>query len=144
MLHSKLRYILFMLCLGLLFPLIDQLIYASPLIQNSSVGNVETSVTKIVLNGNSLTTAEVVGIAKQKTQVVIADEALARVQRLLEMLLMAAKDGQKIYGLTVGVGENKDQEILGPSGGFTPKLIEGQNVLIGIFFTPIAPGLVLR
>lgn len=77
----------------------------------------------ITLNGNDLTPQEVVLVAKNGAKVEISDTALTRVKQAHELLLLGAKNGQKIYGLTVGVGLNKDQSMIDPSGNLSEEVI---------------------
>ena len=77
----------------------------------------------IVLTGQNLTTADVVQVAKHGARVSITNEALARIQKSHDILLLAAKSGHQIYGLTAGVGLNKDQAFVDPSGGLSEEVI---------------------
>ena len=43
------------------------------------------------------------------------------------MLLNAAKDGQKIYGLTVGVGLNKDKKFVDAKGNLDAEVIKAST-----------------
>lgn len=63
----------------------------------------------LVLDGRSLLPAVVAEIALEPVTVSIADEARQRVRDAKAVLLAAAANGQQIYGLTTGVGANKDQ-----------------------------------
>ncbi|MCL2926843.1 MAG: aromatic amino acid lyase [Trichodesmium sp. MAG_R01] len=62
-------------------------------------------------------------MAKNKATVVISDAALERVQRAQKLLLIAAENGQAIYGLTQGVGLNKDQKLVDASGKLSEEVI---------------------
>lgn len=77
----------------------------------------------ITLDGNNLTPAQVVQVARGGARVSISSTALERVQRSNDVLLLAAREGQKIYGLTAGVGLNKDQAFVDPSGGLSEEVI---------------------
>lgn len=81
----------------------------------------------IVLNGNHLSAEEVVQVASGKVKVRLDKKAMARVKRSQEALLQAATEGQKIYGLTVGVGENKDVKVLDTSGGLTEEVLKASE-----------------
>ena len=78
---------------------------------------------KIILDGHKLTPKEVVQIGKNKAKVSIPKSALKRVDSGYKLLIKAAEAGQKIYGLTVGVGENKDRTIL-KNGKLTDEAID--------------------
>ncbi len=81
----------------------------------------------VSINGNMLTTAEVVQVAKG-ARVELSDEALDRVRRAHDVLLLAASSGHKIYGLTAGVGLNKDQSFVDASGGLTEEVREVSRI----------------
>jgi histidine ammonia-lyase len=74
----------------------------------------------IVLDGRHLTLPQVVSIARGGAGVSVPPEAMQRVQRSLDVLLEAAREDKPIYGLTRGVGENKDKTIF-PGGQITPE-----------------------
>lgn len=63
-----------------------------------------------VLDGNSLTIAQVISVARGAPISIPAD-VMNRVERSFQLLLEAAKEDKPIYGLTRGVGENKDKTI---------------------------------
>lgn len=74
-----------------------------------------TSVSAVELNGSSLTQDEAWAIA-EGAPVSIAPEAMDRVKKSYELVLEAAKSGKEIYGLTVGVGLNKDHKVISANG----------------------------
>ncbi len=76
----------------------------------------------VELDGRSATPETITRIA-QGEPVRIAPEARERVRQSHQLLLDAARQGQQIYGLTVGVGENKDREMVDASGQLTPAVI---------------------
>ncbi|MFG6098929.1 aromatic amino acid ammonia-lyase [Leptothoe sp. ISB3NOV94-8A] len=78
----------------------------------------------ISLTGQDLTTADVVQVARHGARVTISDEIFARVQRSHDILLLAAESGHQIYGLTAGVGLNKDQAFVDASGGLSEEVIQ--------------------
>lgn len=84
--------------------------------------------TPVVLDGHHLTPNEVVAIARDSAEVVIDKTALERVRRSHEMLLLAARHGQAIYGLTVGVGLNKDQQMVNVEGKLSEAVIQRSKV----------------
>jgi histidine ammonia-lyase len=69
----------------------------------------------IELNGRDLTPEQVVQVVRHGAQVTISDEAMERVRRGFEIVLEMAKQGRPVYGLTTGVGQNKDKKVLGGS-----------------------------
>lgn len=56
------------------------------------------------------------GPSPRAPPVSIAPEAMNRVQKSYDLVLDAAKNGREIYGLTVGVGLNKDHKVLSANG----------------------------
>ena len=74
-----------------------------------------TSVSAVELNGSSLTQNDAWAIA-EGAPVSIAPEAMDRVKKSYELVLEAAKSGKEIYGLTVGVGLNKDHKVISANG----------------------------
>jgi histidine ammonia-lyase len=78
---------------------------------------------KLVLNGNNLTPSDVVKVARNGTKVNLSDAALKRLQAAHELLLLAAKKGQAIYGLTQGVGLNKDRTLVDAKGNLSEEVI---------------------
>lgn len=80
----------------------------------------------VVLDGKNISTQDIVKIANGD-KVEIDKSALARVEKSHEILLNAAKDGQKIYGLTVGVGLNKDKSFVNAKGDLSNEVIEAST-----------------
>jgi histidine ammonia-lyase len=72
----------------------------------------------VVLDGQHLTLHQVVSIARG-AGVSVPPEAMQRVQHSFDVLLEAAREDKPIYGLTRGVGENKDKTVF-PGGQITP------------------------
>ncbi|MBD0361370.1 MAG: aromatic amino acid lyase, partial [Coleofasciculus sp. C3-bin4] len=77
----------------------------------------------LVINGNNLTPSDVIKVARNDAKVSISDAALKRLQTAHELLLLAAKNGQAIYGLTQGVGLNKDQTLVDAKGNLSQEVI---------------------
>jgi histidine ammonia-lyase len=71
----------------------------------------------VVLDGQHLTLHQVVSIARG-AGVSVPPEAMQRVQHSFDVLLEAAREDKPIYGLTRGVGENKDKTVF-PGGQIT-------------------------
>lgn len=65
----------------------------------------------LALDGRSLTTAQVLDVARGHRPVAPTDDAWRRVDRSHQLLLEYARLGQPVYGLNRGVGQNKDQTI---------------------------------
>jgi histidine ammonia-lyase len=65
----------------------------------------------LALDGRSLTTADVVAVARGGQPVAPTETAWQRVARSHDLLLEYGRLGQPVYGLNRGVGQNKDQTI---------------------------------
>lgn len=72
----------------------------------------------VTLTGHDLTQDEAWRIAKGE-EVAIAPEALKQVADSYNLVMQAAKSGVEIYGLTVGVGLNKDHHLFDAKGALT-------------------------
>lgn len=77
----------------------------------------------LVLRGEPLATSDVVAVARQGRAVAIDPAARERVAKTFEVVLAAARAHLPVYGLTTGVGWNKDKEALKASGALDPDLI---------------------
>jgi histidine ammonia-lyase len=80
----------------------------------------------VTLDGKSATPESIAAIA-QGQPVKIAPEALKRIEQAHRVLLQAAAEGQTIYGLTVGVGLNKDRAMVDAHGKLTEEVIEASR-----------------
>lgn len=72
----------------------------------------------VTLTGKTLTQDEAWRVAEGE-EVVIAPEALKQVTDSNRLVMTAARQGFEIYGLTVGVGLNKDHKLFEASGEMT-------------------------
>ncbi|AGG88575.1 MULTISPECIES: aromatic amino acid lyase [Rhodanobacter] len=63
----------------------------------------------IVLDGNSLTRAQLVAVARHGNKVTLAPAGLARVQRAADFLADKVSCGEPTYGVTTGFGSNADK-----------------------------------
>lgn len=77
----------------------------------------------IKLDGTSLTPTCVEAIANGE-KVCVDPLAIENVKLSYKILINAALEGAKIYGLTIGVGLNKDQEWIDINGKFTHEVIK--------------------
>ena len=75
----------------------------------------------IELGSGQLTVEQVVEVARQQTPVSVSSSTMERVDRGYKVVLEAALQNVPVYGLTVGVGLNKDRPIF--------KEVNGQRVL---------------
>ena len=80
----------------------------------------------ITLNGENITPRDIVLISNGAI-VDISKDALNKVNRAHDVLLNAAKDGHKIYGLTVGVGLNKDKKFVDTKGNLDAEVIKAST-----------------
>ena len=84
-----------------------RLIFIAALIASNTLSTAAHA--EVLLTGRNITPAFIVRIADGEP-VAIAACALSRVEEAHKVLIRAAGAGQKIYGLTTGVGVNKDRE----------------------------------
>ena len=73
----------------------------------------------ILLDGESLTIAQVIQVAVHDAPVAIAPSAMEKMRQSFDVLIAAAIKGIPIYGVNYGVGQNKDKPIF--SGPLTGK-----------------------
>lgn len=85
-----------------------------------------TATADVALNGRDATPEMIVRVANGEA-VAVNGESLDRVARAYAVLLQGAKEGQEIYGLTVGVGWNKDRKMVDAEGELTPELMEASR-----------------
>lgn len=81
---------------------------------------------QIILDGKNLNIKDIKNISNGE-KVEISKDALEVVKKSHDTLLNAAKQGHKIYGLTVGVGLNKDKEMVNAKGELTKEVIEASK-----------------
>jgi histidine ammonia-lyase len=72
----------------------------------------ESHAAPIALDGQHLNVTRVIAVARGGAPVRLRIPAIERVQRSFALLIEAAKEDKPIYGLTRGVGENKDKTII--------------------------------
>jgi histidine ammonia-lyase len=77
----------------------------------------------LVLSGEPLSVADIIAVARQGRPVEIAPKARARVASAFEVVLAAARAQLPVYGLTTGVGWNKDKDAFKTAGGLDPDLM---------------------
>ncbi|AUT75959.1 sugar transporter [Paraburkholderia hospita] len=80
----------------------------------------------VLLDGRSVTPEAIARVADGEI-VDIPASARARVAKGHDIVLAAAADGQRIYGLTVGVGLNKDRQMVDAKGQLTPEVIDAST-----------------
>ena len=84
------------------------------------------AIADVTLNGQEATPEMIVRVAKGEP-VTVTRESRDKVARAYDVLLQGAKEGQEIYGLTVGVGWNKDRKMVDAKGELTPELMEASR-----------------
>ena len=77
----------------------------------------------VVLDGSSLTLSQAWSVAEGKEDVKIAPAAMQHVADSYQLVLEAAASGKPVYGLTVGVGLNKDRKLFTADGKLTPEVL---------------------
>jgi len=80
----------------------------------------------VTLTGHNATPELIAAIA-QGERVMIAPEAAKQVEKAHKVLVQAAAEGQMIYGLTVGVGLNKDRKFVDAKGELTQEIIDASR-----------------
>ena len=65
----------------------------------------------IVLDGHSLTTAQIAAIARSDVPVELAPPAMERASEARKVVLELSNSKRPIYGLNTGLGANKDNRI---------------------------------
>ena len=81
----------------------------------------------ISLNGFDMTLDQAWSIAEGKAKVGITDAARKRVGKAFDTLMMFASADKPVYGVTLGVGENTDQDIFNTDGTMTPEAREASK-----------------
>jgi histidine ammonia-lyase len=80
------------------------------------VARADTVRRPLLLSGEALSVADIMEVARQGRPVEIAPKARARVASSFEVVLAAARAHVPVYGLTTGVGWNKDKDALKAEG----------------------------
>jgi histidine ammonia-lyase len=81
---------------------------------------------EVTLDGHSATPEQIAAIAGGES-VKIAPDAMKRSEDAFRVLCKAAGEGQMIYGLTVGVGLNKDRKFVDAKGELTQEVIDASS-----------------
>lgn len=77
----------------------------------------------VTLDGKHLTQADAWAIARGEAQVEIAPAALKHVADSHKLVMAAAVSGKPVYGLTVGVGLNKDRSLFKADGSLSDEVL---------------------
>ena len=81
---------------------------------------------EVTLDGHSATPESIAAIAGGEA-VKVAPAAMKQAEDAFRVLCKAAGDGQMIYGLTVGVGLNKDRKFVDAKGELTQEVIDASS-----------------
>ncbi|WP_028115944.1 HAL/PAL/TAL family ammonia-lyase [Ferrimonas senticii] len=81
----------------------------------------------IELNGFDMTLEQAWQIAEGKAEVEIDGKAEKRLEKAFDTLMTSARLGKPVYGLTVGVGLNKDQKLFDASGEMTEEALKASR-----------------
>lgn len=81
----------------------------------------------VTLDGSHLTMDEAIAVADGKADVAIAPAALDRVTKSHQLVMAAAKSGKPVYGLTVGVGLNKDRSLFKANGELSDEVLKASR-----------------
>ena len=81
----------------------------------------------VLLNGKNMSFHDVELIMNGE-DIAVSCAVMEKLEKSHKILISEAEKGAKIYGLTVGVGLNKDMEYIKLNGGFTKELIEKSTI----------------
>lgn len=81
----------------------------------------------VVLDGAHLTMEDAWKVAQGEADVAIAPEALDRVLKSHQLVMAAASSGKPVYGLTVGVGLNKDRSLFKANGELSDDVLKASR-----------------
>jgi histidine ammonia-lyase len=81
---------------------------------------------EVTLDGHTATPESIAAIAGGES-VKIAPAAMTQAENAFRVLCKAAGEGQTIYGLTVGVGLNKDRKFVDAKGDLTQEVIDASR-----------------
>lgn len=81
----------------------------------------------VVLDGAHLTMEDAWKVAQGEADVAIAPEALDRVLKSHQLVMAAASSGKPVYGLTVGVGLNKDRSLFKANGELSDEVLKASR-----------------
>lgn len=91
-----------------------------------TLGYSQLGLATVTLDGHSITPQMIANVADGEA-VAVAPAAIKRVTLSHEVLTEAAQNGLKIYGLTVGVGLNKDRPMVDVHGKLTQEVIDASK-----------------
>jgi histidine ammonia-lyase len=100
--------------------------FALSLLAVLTFGYSQLGVATVTLDGHSITPQMIANVADGEA-VAVAPAAINRVTLSHQVLIEAAQNGLKIYGLTVGVGLNKDRPMVDVHGKLTQEVIDASK-----------------
>jgi histidine ammonia-lyase len=100
--------------------------FALSLLAALTFGYSQLGVATVTLDGHSITPQMIANVADGEA-VAVAPAAINRVTLSHQVLIEAAQNGLKIYGLTVGVGLNKDRPMVDVHGKLTQEVIDASK-----------------
>jgi histidine ammonia-lyase len=100
--------------------------FALSLLAALTFGYSQLGLATVTLDGHSITPQMIASVADGEA-VAIAPAAMKRVTLSHQVLIEAAQNGLKIYGLTVGVGLNKDRPMVDVHGKLTQEVIDASK-----------------
>lgn len=89
-----------------------------------------TSITQaktVTLNGSNLSIEDAMEIADGTSDVNIAPEAQKVLDETFALVMEAARKGMAVYGLTTGVGLNKDKQLFDANGQLSPEVLKASQ-----------------
>lgn len=81
----------------------------------------------ITLDGHHLTAEDAWKIAEGEADVAISPKAMDLLKQSHELVMASAAKGQAVYGLTTGVGLNKDHKLFTADGKLSPEVLEASR-----------------
>ncbi|CAI1595024.1 histidine ammonia-lyase [Serratia proteamaculans] len=91
-----------------------------------TLGYSQLGLATVTLDGHSITPQMIANVADGEA-VAVTPAAIKRVTMSHKVLIEAAQNGLKIYGLTVGVGLNKDRPMVDVHGKLTQEVIDASK-----------------
>lgn len=81
----------------------------------------------VVLDGSQLTLEQAWQVADSQAKVEIAPQAMERLDKAHQLVMAAARAGVPVYGLTVGVGLNKDRSLFDANGELSQEVLDASR-----------------
>lgn len=78
----------------------------------------------ISLTGTDLTIEQLLKVQSGEANVTVSQKGKQNIQDSFDLLMDSARQGTPVYGLTVGVGKNKDTEVFGKDGKMSDEAVK--------------------